>query len=79
MPLEVDNWNTDDTLNAAVAGTDVSEGSLASNLNNAVRKVMAAIASFRAVAYCKDKNVTIAASGGALPATPAEGDWFLEY
>lgn len=79
MAIEVDNWNTTADLNVTVAGSDVDEGMLPGLINNAIRRIMAAVAAFRVQAYCKDKNVTIQASGGALPGSPAEGDFFLEY
>lgn len=80
MPLEVDNWSVaSPDSNTLVSGTDIDEGMLPGFINNAIRRVMSAVAAFRAQAYCKDKNVTIQASGGALPATPAEGDLFIEY
>ena len=81
MPLEVDNWADESSpdSNVLVMGVDIDEGSLPGLLNNMGRRIMAAVSSFRKVAYCKDKNVTIQASGGAAPATPQEGDLWIEY
>jgi hypothetical protein len=80
MAIEVDNWDsaTPDNI-TLVSGVDVDEGMLPSLINNAIRRIASAVAVFRKQAYCKDKNVTIQASGGALPATPAEGDLLIEY
>lgn len=80
MAIEVDNWNTtnpDAITN--VSGTNVAEGMAANLVNNAIRRVMSAVGVFRDKAYCRDQGVTIAASGGALPSSPVEGDMFLEY
>jgi hypothetical protein len=80
MPLEVDNWDpaNPDSI-TLISGTDVDEGMLPGLLNNALRRIASAVAALRGQAYCKDKHVTIQASGGALPATPAEGDLFIEF
>lgn len=77
--MAVDDWNTNPDFNNTIEGEDISEGCLPEGLNDWGRKICAAIKVFRNSAYCKDKNVTTAASGGALPGAPAEGDWFLEY
>ena len=79
MALEVDNWNANDALITTAAGIDVSEGCLLKNLNNAIRKVMAAVFSWRQVAYSIDKNVTAQASGGAAPTSPAVGALWIEW
>lgn len=79
MALEVDNWNADQSLITTVAGTDVSEGCLLRLLNDAIRKVMAAVYSWRQVGYSIDKNTTAQASGGAAPTSPAVGHLWMEW
>lgn len=79
MPLEVDNWLTTADSNILVSGTDIDEGMLPQFINNALRRIMAAMRAWRDVSYCKDKNVTIQATGGSPPASPQENDWFIEY
>jgi hypothetical protein len=79
MAINIDSWNTNETLNGTLEGQDVSEGSLPGPLNNVIRRMAAAIRAFRDQAYCKDKHVTIQASGGAAPAAPVDGDLWLEY
>ncbi len=77
--MSVDAWDTNEALNGTIEGENVAEGSLPGPLNNVIRKICAAVRVFRNNAYCKDKNVTIQASGGAAPATPAENDLWIEY
>lgn len=77
--MAVDNWNTNEALNGVIEGENVAEGSLPGVLNNVIRKMAAAIRVFRNNAYCKDKNITIQASGGAAPVAPAENDIWIEY
>lgn len=77
--MSVDAWNTNEALNGTIEGENVAEGSLPGPLNNVIRKMAAALKVFRNVAYCKDKNVTIQASGGAAPAAPSEDDLWIEY
>ena len=80
MTIEVDNWDytTPDNI-TLISGTDVDEGMLPGLVNNALRRIASAVAMFRQYAYSRDKNVTIAASGGALPTGVLEGHLFLEY
>lgn len=78
--MAVDNWNANDTLNTTLEGVPVGEGAMTfPTINDLFRKMAAAIKTFRTKAYCKDQYVTIQASGGAAPATPAEGDLWVEY
>lgn len=77
--MAVQDWNTDPNLNTTIEGEDIGEGCLPDGLNDWGRKICAAIKVFYNNTYSKTKNVTIAASGGALPGSPAEGDFFLEY
>jgi hypothetical protein len=79
MAINIDAWNTNEALNTVVEGEDIAEGSLPNRLNNFLRKQVAAIKAFRDIAYSKDKNVTIQASGGAAPAAPSDGDLWIEY
>lgn len=46
MTLEVQNWDTIADNNTTVAGTNISEGCLAANVNNALRAIMAAVKEF---------------------------------
>jgi len=78
--MAVDDWNTNDSLNTTLEGVPTGEGAMTfPTINDLFRKMAAAIAAFRSNAYCKDKNVTIQASGGALPSSPSEGDLLIEY
>ena len=77
--MAVQDWDTDPTLNNTLEGVDVAEGCQPAGLNDMFRKMAAAIKVFYNNTYSKTNNVTIAASGGALPASPDEGDFFLEY
>lgn len=77
--MAVDDWNVDSTLNTSVEGENLDEGMLPGALNNFLRKFVAALKVWRNNSYCKDKNVTIQATGGSPPAAPAENDWFIEY
>lgn len=79
MALEVDSWNANEASIATIAGTDVSEGCLLRNLNNAIRKLAAAVFSWRQVAYSIDKNVTAQPSGGAAPVDPQIGHLWIEW
>ena len=77
--MPVDDWNTDHTQNVIVEGEDIDEGMLPAGLNDFLRKMVAALKVWRNNSYCIDKNVTIAASGGAAPSSPAEGHLWMEY
>lgn len=77
--MSVDSWDTVAANNNSIEGVDVSEGSLPKFFNDCFRAMAAAIKVFRNNAYCKDKNVTIQASGGAAPVSPAENDLWIEY
>lgn len=77
--MAVQDWDVDPLLNNTLEGVDVAEGCLPGGLNDMFRNMAAAIKTFYNNTYSKIKNVTIAASGGALPSSPAEGDFFLEY
>lgn len=77
--MPVQDWNTNDTLNITLEGVDVAEGCQPAGLNNMFRKMAAAIRVFYNKAYRIGENVTIQASGGAAPASPSEGDLWVEY
>lgn len=77
--MAVEDWNTDPDLNGTIEGVDVSEGSLPKLFNDCFRKMAAALKVFWTNAYAKDHNVTIQATGGAAPTTPAENDLWIEY
>lgn len=78
--MAVDNWDTNEALNVVLEGVACGEGAMTfPTINNLFRKMAAAIRVFRNSAYCKDKNVTIQAAGGAAPATPSEKDLWIEY
>jgi hypothetical protein len=78
--IEADGWNylLPDTI-TTIGGVSVDEGMATNLVNNAMRRIAAAVSEFRNQAYCKDKHVTYQASGGGFPASPAEGDLFLEF
>jgi hypothetical protein len=77
--MAVDDWNTNEALNGTIEGQDVAEGSLPKYLNDVVRRMCASLKTFRNSSYCKDKNVTIQATGGSAPASPADNDLWIEY
>jgi hypothetical protein len=78
--MAVDSWNTNEALNAVIEGEPTAESTTTfPAINNLFRKICAAIKVFRNNAYCKDKNVTIQATGGSAPASPAENDLWIEY
>jgi hypothetical protein len=78
--MSVDSYNATDTLNTSLEGIPVGEGAMTiPSINDLFRKMAASIRVFRNNAYCKDKNVTIQASGGGAPASPAENDLWIEY
>lgn len=77
--MSVEQWNTNPALNGTIEGENISEGMLPAQLNDTIRKTCAAIRVFFDKSYRIGENVTIAASGGAAPASPVEGYIWIEY
>jgi hypothetical protein len=78
--MAIQDWNTNDALNTTLEGIPTGEGAMTiPNINNLFRKMAATIKDFWSRAYRRGENVTIQATGGAAPATPADGDLFIEY
>jgi hypothetical protein len=77
--MAVENWNTNADLNGTIEGVNVAEGSLPADFNDCFRKTSAAIRTFFDKSYRKNETIKITAAGAAAPASPVEGDLWIEY
>jgi hypothetical protein len=77
--VAISAWSTNEALNTTIEGVDIDEGMLPGDINNWMRKVIAALRTAWDASYGIGKNVTIQASGGALPVAPIEGHLLIEY
>lgn len=78
--MAVDDWNTNPDLNVNLEGVPTGEGGMTiPTINDLFRKMAAALKTWRNNSYCKDKNVTIQATGGPAPVAPQDKDLWIEY